>query len=700
VNHRLRVLCVDDSEDDTELNIISLRRHGFEIEARRVDCREDAQRALDEHWDLILCDFSMPNFSAGSMLELLSERDEDIPTLIVSGAVGEEAAADLIRNGAYDYIFKNNLKRLGTAVERALRDAEIRRARRAMEEQLRASETRLRLLFEQLPALVVTTDLELTITSIEGARLPALGLDPVALIGDRIGTSALIADESRFPVRRAHLRALQGAAGEYEMIWGGKTLQGHVEPLRSADARIVGTIAVAFDITERKIAEQRLAYFDKYDILTDLPNRAVLEDRLTQAIVVAERYGGGIAVMAIDVDRFKEINETFGRAGGDELLRAMGARLRRVFASTATVSRFSEDLFVVLVLDVGDYAAAETLARRVKDALDSPFEILDSEAYVTASLGVARYMEDGTETSALIEASEAALLAAKQGGRNTWRFFAPSMMLSSAERLTLKRQLRNAPINGELVLHYQPIFRAQDRALAGLEALVRWRHPDLGLLMPDNFVPLAEESGSIDDLGDWVLGEACRNLAGWDAAGISVPRICVNLSARQFERRDLRERIGALLARHGTKPGRVELELTESAIMRDVTGAIATLHDLKSLGVRLSVDDFGAGYTSLSFLRRFPVDTLKIDQSFVRDLLPGSHDEAIVKAIVTLASNLGLGSVAEGVETGDVCDQLCSLGLDEVQGYWLGMPMPAEQCLEAVRSWNARQSDPKSLAAS
>ncbi len=693
MSERLRVLCVDDSEDDAELNILALRRHGYDVESKRVDRREAAGRELiSGSWDLVLCDYSMPHFSANGMLELLAQGEYDVPTMIVSGAIGEEAAAEMIRLGAYDYIFKNNLKRLGTAVERALRDAEIRRGRRAMEEQLRASETRLRLLFEQLPALVITTDTDLTITSVEGARLAALGMEGDTLVGARIGTSALIADESRFPIRRAHLRALQGGAGAYEVIWGGKTLQGHVEPLRSADARIVGTIAVAFDVTDRKVAEQRLAYFAQYDILTDLPNRAVLEDRLEQAIAVAERHGGGIAVVAIDLDRFKEINETFGRSGGDELLRAVGARLRRLYSRQATVSRFSEDLFVVLVAEIGDREQMEALARRTADMFESPFEIGNSEAYVTGSIGIALYGPDGAQPAGLIEAAEAALLSAKQAGRNTWRFFAPSMLLSSAERMTLKRQLRNAPLAGELVLHYQPIFRAPDKTLAAMEALVRWQHPELGLLMPDNFIALAEESGSIDDVGEWVLEEAMRHLEIWDAAGIAVPRVCVNLSARQFERRDLRARIGGILARRETVSARLELELTESAIMRDVTAAIAILQDLKTLGVRLSVDDFGAGYTSLSFLRRFPVDTLKIDQSFVRDLLPGSQDEAIVKAIVTLATNLGLTSVAEGVETGDVAGQLRELGVDELQGYHLAMPMPFDACAPFVLSLTASTS--------
>jgi len=248
VSQRLRVLCVDDSEDDADLNVLALKRHGYDVESVRVDRREAAGRELiSKQWDVVLCDFQMPHFSANGLLELVAEGQYDIPVLIVSGAVGEEAAAEMIRLGAYDYVFKSRIKRLGSSVERALRDAEIRRGRRAMEEQLRSSETRLRLIFEQLPALVVTTDTELTITSVEGARLAAIGMEGDQLVGSRIGTSPLIADESRFPIRRAHLRALQGGAGEFEIIWGGKTLQGHVEPLRGTDGRVGSHLSGGLD---------------------------------------------------------------------------------------------------------------------------------------------------------------------------------------------------------------------------------------------------------------------------------------------------------------------------------------------------------------------------------------------------------------------------------------------------------------------
>lgn len=678
---RLRVLCVDDSADDAELNVMALQRHGYAIEHTRVDTEADARRALAEQaWNLILCDFSMPNFSANGMLDLIAQLQVDAPCLIVSGAIGEEAAVETIRRGAYDYIFKSNLKRLGPAADRALRDAEIRRARRTMEVQLREREMRLRLLFEQLPALVITCDNTLQITSVEGAQLSALGMSPDLMIGTRIASSPLIADESRFPARRAHLRALQGAASEYEYIWGGKTLQSHVEPLRDVDGRVVGTIAVSFDITERKIAEQRLAYFAQYDPLTDLPNRAVLEDRLAQAIELTNGRQGRIALISLDVDRFKEVNDSYGTAHGDEVLRAVGARLVRIADKRATVSRVSEDQFIILLVDIRGRGELEELLHRVHDSFDAPFTVADVEVYLTASMGAGMHADDAPDGPSLIAAAEAAMFSSKQSGRNTWRFFVPGMLVTSAERITLKRDLRNAMDRNQLVLCYQPIFRTNDMAFTGFEALVRWQHPTLGLLLPDHFIPLAEESGSIDAVGEWVFAAVCADIARWDAQETFVPRVCVNVSARQFERSGLIAAISQTLMQSQVPPGRIELELTESSIIRDITSGIALLNELKKLGLRLSVDDFGTGYTSLSFLRRFPIDTLKIDKAFIRDLLPGSHDEAIVKAIVTLAQNLGLTSIGEGIETQLTLDQVRAIGVDEVQGFFLSRPIPAVDC--------------------
>ena len=517
-----------------------------------------------------------------------------------------------------------------------------------------------------------------------GAQLSQVPDDPEALIGTHVAGSALLADESRFPIRHAHLQALQGGAAEYEMIWGGKTFRGHVEPLRDVDGRIVGTIAVAFDITERKIAEQRIAYFAQNDPLTDLPNRALLEDRLTQAIAMAARHRTPLHVITTDLDAFREVNELYGTSSGDQVLRMIAGRIRRLVDGAATVSRAGEDQFVVLLVDAFEPTQGRAFLERLQATFDAPFVVGDIDVYVSASSGLASFPEDGADTQTLLRSSEAAMQAAKAAGGHAFRFFVPSMIASSAQRLSLKRDLRGAASAGQYVLHYQPIFRAADLSFTGFEALVRWQHPELGLLSPEQFIHLAEESGAIDDLGVFVLREVCRQLKEWDARGIEIPRVCVNISARQFERAGLRDAIVRISRESGIAPSRLELELTESSVMRDISGGIAMLHELKGLGVRLSVDDFGTGYTSLGYLRRFPIDTLKIDRSFLRDMLPGSQDEAIVKTIVALAENLGLTSVAEGVESRVTLEQIRAIGAYEVQGYFLGEPGPPQDALDAL----------------
>ena len=682
----LRVLCVDDSQDDADLNVLALRRHGYEVTFIRVDTAQDAQRAFEKTWDLVLCDYSMPQFSANGLLRLLTQRQVEAPCIIVSGAIGDEAAAEAIRLGAADYVLKDNLKRLGPSVDRALRETQTALARRNAERALFESEARLKIIVDQLPALIWTTDVKLIITSFEGAELVSLHIDPWLLVGQKVGTTLFLDEESRLITLHAHQQALEGDSFRFEIEWAGKTRQAHVEPLRDVEGQIIGTIAIALDISERKEAEQRLHHLSQYDALTDLPNRILLEDRLTQALGTARRYGGEVAIIFIDVDRFKYINDTYGHHNGDEVLKGVATRLVELVPASATVSRSGGDEFIILLVDAKDRTAVETQASNILESFRAPFSISGREVYLTSSLGVSRYPSDAEDVLSLLKSAETAMYEAKQLGRNAFQFFVPNMLAAPAERLTLQSDLQRSIIKEQLVMYYQPIFDIDGETIVAYEALMRWNHHALGLLLPDTFIPLAEESGFIEPLGEWALNEICRQAKQWDTAGFVVPRVCFNVSARQFERRGLRKSIEHILDHNGMPPSRLELELTESSIMKDVSSAIATLCDLKDMGLRLSIDDFGTGYTSLSFLKRFPLDVLKIDKSFVRDMRAGSHDEAIVKAVTTLAKNLGLTSIAEGVETVSQLEQLRAIECDEVQGFLLSRPLSAEQCVSFRRA--------------
>ncbi|MDP9017168.1 MAG: EAL domain-containing protein [Candidatus Eremiobacteraeota bacterium] len=681
MSQTLNVLCVDDSPDDADLNVIALRRHGMEISYRRVDTREDAIDAFKEKWDLVLCDYSMPQFSANGLLNLLIEHQIEAPCIIVSGAIGDEAAAEAIRLGASDYVLKDNLKRLGPSVDRALREAYTTRARQKAERALFESEARLKIIVDQLPALIWTTDSNLMITSFEGAELGALHIDPWLLVGQKVGTTLFLDEASRLITLHSHQQALEGDSFRFEIEWAGKTRQAHVEPLRDVEGKIIGTIAVALDISERKMAEQRLHHLSQFDALTDLPNRVLLEDRVAQALGTARRYGGEVALVFLDVDRFKYINDTYGHHNGDEVLKGVAARLAGLMPSNCTLSRSGGDEFILLLVDSKDRASVEALAAEVLESFRVPFSISGREVYLTSSLGISRYPSDAEDVPSLLKSAETAMYEAKQLGRNAFQFFVPNMLAAPAERLTLQTDLQRSIIKEQLVMYYQPIFDIDGETVVAYEALVRWNHHALGVLLPDTFIPLAEESGFIEPLGEWALNEICRQANEWSALGFNAPRVCFNVSARQFERRGLRKTIERILDHHHMSPDRLELELTESSIMKDVSSAIATLCDLKDIGLRLSIDDFGTGYTSLSFLKRFPLDVLKIDKSFVRDMRAGSHDEAIVKAVTTLARNLGLTSIAEGVETASQLEQLRAIRCDEVQGFLMSRPLSAEQCL-------------------
>ena len=521
-------------------------------------------------------------------------------------------------------------------------------------------------------------------TSVEGAQLSQVPDAPAALIGSHVASSPLLADESRFPIRHAHLQALQGGSAEYEMIWAGKTFRGHVEPLRDVDGRIVGTIAVAFDITERKIAEQRLAYFAQYDPLTDLPNRALLEDRMMQAISMAQRHGGGVALVTVDIDRFKEVNDLYGTGNGDEVLRLIASRMRRLVDGGATVSRIGDDQFAILLVDVPTQQEAAGFVERLHASFEAPFVLGDLEIYLTISSGVCAYPDDGHDGYALIRSSEAAMLAAKATGGNTYRNFLPSMIASSSERLALKRDLRVAAAAGQFVLHYQPIFRSDDLVFAGFEALVRWQHPILGLLPPDHFIGSGRRNGR-----DRRVGRVRVQGRLPSARRVGCVRRARAAHLRQYFRTAVRT-AGAqrIDRRHPARNG------NQSAANRAGADGIvdhARHHRRHRDAARTEV----ARRASLG--RRFrnrlhqpelptplPHRRAKDRQSLLTRHAPGSQDEAIVKAIVTLASNLGLTSIAEGIESRVTLEQIRNIGADEVQGFFLGEPTPVEGALRYV----------------
>ncbi len=437
------------------------------------------------------------------------------------------------------------------------------------------------------------------------------------------------------------------------------------------------SIWVVSDISERKAAEEKARFLAYFDALTRLPNQLLLQDRLQQAIAFSTRDGTKVALMIVDLDRFKNINDVLGHNVGDRLLVEVAERLSKSMRSTDTVSRQGGDEFTLLLTDLAEPDAISTFLEELMVKLSEPFQIDKNELTTSISVGVAVYPEDGADFETLLKKADMAMYRAKEAGRNTYRFFNEDMNDDTTEQITMHAGLRRALAHDQFVLYYQPQIEISSGTLIGAEALIRWQHPDLGLVSPARFIPVAEETGLIVEIGDWVLREACREAARWKEAGMHEPVVAVNLSALQFKRGDIEQSVVRALNESGIDPGMLELELTESILIRDTDIVLATVKRLKLMGIKLSIDDFGTGYSSLSYLKRFEVDKLKIDQSFIRDLATDSEDAAIVRAIIQMARSLGLRTIAEGVEDKRVLDLLRIYHCDEAQGYFHGRPMPA-----------------------
>jgi len=444
-----------------------------------------------------------------------------------------------------------------------------------------------------------------------------------------------------------------------------------------------GSIWIYADITDRKRAEELATFLAYHDALTGLPNRLLVEDRLQQAIGFAERGATKIALIVVDLDQFKAVNDSLGYSVGDRLLVEVAKRLGECIPDAGTVCRQGGDEFLILLPDLADADATVIFLARLMVGMLVPFRVEDKELTTTVSVGVAIYPDDGADFETLRKKADMAMYRAKDAGRNTYRFFNEEMNDEAIEQLSMHFGLRQALDAGQFVLHYQPQIDIASGALLGAEALIRWNHPELGLVPPGRFIPVAEESGLIVPIGEWVLREACREAARWQQAGMHGLVVAVNLSPVQFKRGDIEQSVTRALQESGIDPGQLELELTESILIRDTENVLATVKRLKHMGVKLSIDDFGTGYSSLSYLKRFKVDKLKIDQSFIRELATDSDDAAIVRAVIQMARSLGLRTIAEGVESKAVLDHLRIYHCEEAQGYFFSRPVPAADFIAA-----------------
>jgi diguanylate cyclase (GGDEF)-like protein/PAS domain S-box-containing protein len=544
---------------------------------------------------------------------------------------------------------------------------------------LRASSQRLRVLFDQSPIGVMVFDWHMKITECNDRFAKIVDMPIAALIGFDLVTTD---DSSLLPFYQAALRGETSTySGPYKMgashveLW----LQGEVSPLRDDSGTTTGGIAVVWDTTEAKRAEELIERLAFNDTLTGLPNRTLFRDRLRQVVAGAKRAASNPVVALVNLDRFRAVNESIGHAAADSVLQVVAERLKATTRDEDTIARWGGDEFAVLLPGVSDDIDSFAVAKRLAECFAEPWQVDGHELWLTASIGLSVYPLDGDDVQALLDSAEAAMHEAKKLGGDCQQFYAPPMNSRVDDRLSLTTELHRALDEGEFVVYYQPQVDLSTMCVIGCEALMRWRHPERGLVPPDLFIPLAEEIGLMQPIGEWVLREACAQGIAWERAYGNGMRVAVNLSARQFQQRGLTEMVADVLAQTGLPPRLLELEVTETSIMADPEAAARTLAEIAAMGVSVALDDFGTGYSSLTHLRQLPIDRLKIDRSFVSALPADADDCAIATAVIDLGRNLGLQVIAEGVETWQQVAFLRAKGCSEVQGYLFGKPQPAER---------------------
>lgn len=574
---------------------------------------------------------------------------------------------------------------LEAAVE--ARTAELRQANAALQADIvtRAkTEAELKLaasVFDNTMDGVMVTDTSATILSVNPAFTAITGYPAAEVIGQR--PSLLRSDHHKEAFYRDLWATLLHDGRWVGEIWNRrKNGEAYLEWLSigvvpGADGAPIRYVGVFNDITELRKKDEHIRHLAFHDPLTGLPNRALLLDRLEHGITFAQREAERLGVMFIDLDRFKHINDSLGHDVGDGLLREVASRLNQNLRQSDTVARMGGDEFVILLEHVEEPEAYASLAKKILSSLSAPMVLGGHALQIGASIGISCFPEDGADVVTLMKHADAAMYAAKSAGRGTYRFFQAAMTEKAGQRLQFEMELRSAATNGELALFYQPRVAMASGAQRGVEALVRWHHPQRGLVLPDEFIPLAEESGIIHELGNWVLEEACRQLHAWQVLGLDHIRIAVNISAKQLQDGDLVERIASLTRKHGISPADLEVELTESVIMANPAEIADVFARLRRIGVTVAVDDFGTGYSSLAYLRRLPIDVLKIDRSFVMNADRDEGDAQIVKIIMALAQALKLDVVAEGVENNGQAEFLKSCGCPTAQGYFYSHPLPS-----------------------
>jgi diguanylate cyclase (GGDEF)-like protein/PAS domain S-box-containing protein len=691
-----KVLLVEDNPGDARL----LREmfdeqgsHGTELTI--APSMGEAEKFLAEHTvDIILLDLGLPDVQGLDVIRRAHAAAPRVPLVVLTGLDDETLAAQALQEGAQDYLLKSQIDTYGTTrgLVRALRYAI---ERKSLEDALFVEKERAQVTLNSIGDAVACTDMSGNLTFLNLVAEKLTGWSWQEAAGRPMAEVFRILDTTNREIipnpmdravhgdRTVHLpeNSILVRRDGFEI-----PIEDSVAPIHDGEGRAAGAVIVFRDVSVARAMALQMTHSAEHDFLTGLPNRMLLNDRISQAIALAPRHKKHVAVLFLDLDGFKHINDSLGHATGDRLLQSIAKRLVECVRASDTVSRQGGDEFVVLLSEVELSQDAAITARRMLDAVAQPHSIDQHDLHVTTSIGASVYPDDGIDAETLVKNADTAMYQAKENGRQGFQFFKPAMNVRAVERQFIEEGLRRALERREFVLHYQPKVNLTTGAITGAEALIRWIHPTRGLISPADFIPVAEDCGLILPIGAWVLRDACAQARAWLDAGLPVTSMAVNVSAMEFRNENFLDNLFAILRETGLDPGSLQLELTESVLMKHAASTASILQTLRESGIQVAVDDFGTGYSSLSYLRKFPVDALKIDQSFVRHISTAGDDTTIVKAVIGMARGLKLRVIAEGVETREELAFLRAYRCDEAQGYYFSRPVLPHQFAKLLKS--------------
>jgi diguanylate cyclase (GGDEF)-like protein/PAS domain S-box-containing protein len=654
------------------------------IDLTHVESMVDAEGRLAEGTtDIILLDLGLPDAQGLEAVRRAHLAAPRMPLVVLTGIDDESLAARALKEGAGDYLIKGQIE--PRSLLRALRYAI---ERKVMEEALFTEKEQAQVTLNSIGDAVISSDasgkitfLNLAAETMTGWRWSEAAGRPVtdvffsvnALSGNPAPNPMTLATEVNDTVSLPANSLLVGRANTRIPI------EGSVSPIYGREGRASGSVVVFRDVSLAREMAVQMTHSLEHDFLTGLPNRLLLNDRISQAIALAPRHRKQVAVLFLDIDGFKHINDSLGHPIGDKLLQSIARRLVECVRGSDTVSRQGGDEFVVLLSEAEQWEDAAIVAKRMLDSVAEPHGIDQHDLHVTTSIGVSVFPDDGRDAETLIKNADTAMYQAKENGRQSFQFFKQAMNVRAVERQSIEESLQRALERNEFVLNYQPKIDLGTGSITGAEALIRWMHPNRGVVPPTQFIPVAEDCGLIRPIGEWVLREACRQARAWVDDGLTVSTMAVNVSAMELRDVSYLDVLLSVLRETGMDPKRLELELTESVLMKHAESAAVILQTLREQGVQVAIDDFGTGYSSLSYLRKFPIDALKIDQSFVSRVTEAGDDTSIVTAVISMAQSLRLRVVAEGVETLEQLEFLQAHACDEAQGFYFSRPLPAPE---------------------